>query len=46
LETDDLQVVEYDDTQPSIRLANGDVHTADIVIAVDGKSPLQAVKHL
>ena len=31
------QVVEYDDMKPSVTLKNGERHTADIVVAVDGK---------
>ena len=30
------EVAEYDDSQPALTLANGDVHTADIIIAADG----------
>ena len=31
------QVVEFDDSGPSIKLATGEVHDANIIIAVDGK---------
>ncbi|KAJ4509089.1 FAD-dependent monooxygenase roqM [Exophiala dermatitidis] len=30
------EVVEYDDTVPSVTLKNGERHTADVIIAVDG----------
>lgn len=30
------KVVSYDEAKPSITLANGEVHEADVIIAADG----------
>jgi 2-polyprenyl-6-methoxyphenol hydroxylase-like FAD-dependent oxidoreductase len=32
--------MEYDDETPSVTLKNGEVHTADVIVAVDGRSLL------
>lgn len=32
-----MQVVSYDENEPSLTLSTGEVHKADIIIAADGK---------
>lgn len=38
-----LQVIDYDDAAPSVTLKTGEKHYADIVVAVDGMLPCDAV---
>lgn len=32
-----MQVIAYDEYEPSLTLSNGEVHKADVIIAADGE---------
>ncbi len=38
---DEMQVAAYDENEPSLTLSNGEVHTADVIIAADGEWPFE-----
>ena len=37
INADEMQVVAYDEDEPSLTLSDGEVHKADVIIAADGK---------
>jgi hypothetical protein len=37
LDAEKMQVIAYDEHEPSLTLSNGEVHKADVIIAADGE---------
>ena len=37
ISADEMQVVAYDEDEPSLTLSNGEVHKADVIVAADGE---------